>query len=65
MSSTQVPEPQACPAAWLVKYFHYNEERKFITLEKVRAIEYAAQHNGTIHPLGILPFSEVKENGET
>jgi len=37
--------------AWLVRYTHYGKEQKFITMDKTRAIEYAAQHNGSIKAL--------------
>lgn len=48
------------PEAWLVRYMYYNEQRKFITLEKSRAIEYAAQHNGQILPLfSFLPVESA------
>ena len=42
------------PDAWMVKYQHYGEERKFITLEKTRAIEYAQLHHGTYHPMKVV-----------
>lgn len=59
MSSTP---NKAIPDAWLVKYTHYGEQRKFITLEKSRAIEYAGEHHGTIHPLFLIEPIEVEND---
>lgn len=50
---------------WVVKYLYYGEERKFLTLEKSRAIEYAAQHKGTYHPLSIPEIREAKNEDAT
>lgn len=34
---------------YLVKYQHYGETQYFNTFDKQRAIDYAAQHKGTIY----------------
>jgi len=47
------------PFAWAVKYVHHGEERKFITLERSRADDYAATHHGTIHGLYTLDQFET------
>jgi hypothetical protein len=39
------------PTAWVVKFLYNGELRRFITLDQARAIEFAAQHHGTVGTL--------------
>lgn len=37
--------------AYLVEYHYYGDKQRFITLDRTRAEEYAARHNGIIYGL--------------
>jgi hypothetical protein len=39
------------PVAWLVKHKWNNVDNKYVTLERSKADDYAAQWHGTIYPL--------------
>lgn len=56
------------PFAWAVIYEINGEQARFITLERSRADDYAAQHHGIIYPLDLrVPqaISESEKQNET
>ena len=48
--------------AYIVEYVRLGKEESFITKEHSRAVEYAAQHNGTITPL--VKWLETDDNSK-
>lgn len=49
--------------AYLVEYMHYGEPKKFITLDKTRADDYAVRHNGIVY--GLIKWLEIDDNSKT
>lgn len=48
--------------AYLVEYMHYGEPKKFITLDKTRADDYAVRHNGIVY--GLIKWLEIDDNSK-
>lgn len=48
--------------AYLVEYMHYGEPKKFITLDKTRADDYAVRHNGIVY--GLIKWLEIDGNSK-